>query len=115
MQPKPCSKTIQTAKDAKWKAGFLAVYAFLGKGDILLFRTRMSPFPFPAHWQRQNSPDNTAEIEAVEQDAGRHLTYIRTIARRNPGIKLQPYCWPDASFSLPVQYERQGITGPNSK
>ena len=59
------------------------------------------------HWQRQNSPDNTAEIEAVEHDAGRYLTYIRMIARRREGIELQPYAWPDSSFSLPHTYERK--------
>jgi len=60
------------------------------------------------HWQRQNSPENTIEIEAVEHDAGRHLTYIRMIACRRAGIQLQPYCWPDGSFSLPHAYERNG-------
>ena len=47
-----------------------------------------SPTPCPTagksgrHWQRKNSPENTVEIEAVEADAGRYLTYIRMIGRR---------------------------------
>lgn len=57
-----------------------------------------------SYWQRQIAPDNRAEIAAVETDAGRNLTYNRTIARRIPGAELQPYCWPDASFALPHNY-----------
>lgn len=57
------------------------------------------------HWQRQNTSDNTAEIDAVEADAGRYLTYIRMTARRNTGVELQSYCWPDGSFTLPHAYE----------
>jgi SAM-dependent methyltransferase len=63
-----------------------------------------------AHWQRVNTPENTAEIEAVERDAGRFLTYIRLVGRRNPGVELQPYCWPDARFTLPEAYEAREIT-----
>jgi cyclopropane fatty-acyl-phospholipid synthase-like methyltransferase len=61
------------------------------------------------HWQRTNTPDNIAEINVVEADAGRYLTYIRLTARRNEGIELQPYCWPDGSFTLPHQYEPHKI------
>jgi len=43
-------------------------------------------------------------------DAGRYLTYIRTIARRREGVKLEPYCWPDGSFALPHAYEPKEIT-----
>ena len=67
-----------------------------------------------AHWQRKNSPDNTAEINAVEQDAGRYLSYIRMVARRNPGIELVSYCWPDGSFSLPQAYEPHPIEDSGS-
>jgi cyclopropane fatty-acyl-phospholipid synthase-like methyltransferase len=61
------------------------------------------------HWQRKNSPENTVEINAVDEDAGRYLTYIRMTARRRAGVELQPYCWPDGSFSLPHAYERKEI------
>jgi cyclopropane fatty-acyl-phospholipid synthase-like methyltransferase len=62
-----------------------------------------------SHWQRQHAPDNTAEIEAIERDAGRFLTYIRQVARRRAGVDLQPYAWPDGSFTLPISYEAQKI------
>lgn len=64
------------------------------------------------YWQRQNSPDNTAEINAVELDTGRYLTYIRMVARRNVDVELQPYCWPDGSFSLPHAYEHKPLEQP---
>jgi hypothetical protein len=31
------------------------------------------------------------------------------IGRRNPGIELQPYCWPDGSFTLPHSYEPKEV------
>jgi SAM-dependent methyltransferase len=66
-----------------------------------------------AHWQRKHAPDNTVEIEAVERDAGQYLTYIRMIGRRNEAIELQPYCWPDGSFSLPHAFESKPLTASN--
>jgi len=68
-----------------------------------------------ADWQRQNSPDNTLEIEAVERDAGRHLSYVRTVARRREGIQLESYAWPDGSFALPHAYEEQAIGATHAK
>jgi cyclopropane fatty-acyl-phospholipid synthase-like methyltransferase len=62
-----------------------------------------------SHWQRAAWPDNTTEIAAVEADAGRYLTYIRAVARRREGVKLESYCWPDGSFSLPHAYEPKEI------
>jgi ubiquinone/menaquinone biosynthesis C-methylase UbiE len=53
-----------------------------------------------ADWQRQIAPDNTTEIATVETDAGRHLTYIRLVAGRRPGVKLEEYAWPDTLRAL---------------
>ena len=33
-----------------------------------------------ADWQKAVSPDNATEIDAVEADAGRLLTYVRAVA-----------------------------------
>jgi SAM-dependent methyltransferase len=63
-----------------------------------------------AHWQRTNTPDNVVEINVVEEDGGRYLTYIRMVGRRQAGIELQPYAWPDGSFSLPHTYEPKTIS-----
>jgi cyclopropane fatty-acyl-phospholipid synthase-like methyltransferase len=46
-------------------------------------------------WHRETAPFNTAEIEAIENDAGRHMGYIRLTARRKPGMELAEYAWPD--------------------
>jgi len=46
-------------------------------------------------WQRRKSPNNTAEIAAIEADAGRNITYTRLVARRRPGVALAEYAWPD--------------------
>jgi len=46
-------------------------------------------------WHNHIAPDNKAEIEAIENDAGRHICYIRATARRKAGAELAEYCWPD--------------------
>jgi SAM-dependent methyltransferase len=60
-------------------------------------------------WQRAVAPDNATEIKAVEADAGRYLGYIRLIARRRVGVKLEEYCWPDTMRSFPPQYTRKPL------
>ena len=42
-----------------------------------------------SQWQRSAWPDNTAEIAAVEADAGRFLGYVRLVGKRREGIKLE--------------------------
>jgi SAM-dependent methyltransferase len=55
-------------------------------------------------WQRAVSPDNGVEIEAVEADAGRHLGYVRVVARRRPGAT------PDEPIAtIPVEYTRHPL------
>ena len=56
-------------------------------------------------WHRIAWPDNTAEIEAVEMDAGRYLGYFRMVGRRRPGMPLAEYAWPDSLRSFPQQVE----------
>jgi cyclopropane fatty-acyl-phospholipid synthase-like methyltransferase len=51
-------------------------------------------------WHHRAAPYNKTEIQAVEEDAGRHLAYIRLVARRMPGVKLEEYAWPDALKSM---------------
>jgi hypothetical protein len=57
------------------------------------------------------SPDNSAEIGAVEADQGRYLGYIRLVARRRGDAKLEDYCWPDTMRSFPVQYTKKPLLG----
>jgi cyclopropane fatty-acyl-phospholipid synthase-like methyltransferase len=60
-----------------------------------------------SQWHRLAWPDNTAEIAALEEDAGRYLTYIRLVGRRNAGVALAEYAWPDGLRSMPTAYEKK--------
>lgn len=60
-------------------------------------------------WIKAVAPDNTAEIQALERDAGRTLGYVRCIGRRRGETRLEEYCWPDTLRSMPVQYERKTL------
>jgi cyclopropane fatty-acyl-phospholipid synthase-like methyltransferase len=62
-----------------------------------------------SHWQRAAWPHNTAEIAAVESDAGRHFGYVRVVARRRPDVKFEEYAWPDTLRSMPPQYEKKAM------
>ena len=48
-----------------------------------------------AKWQHHIAPNNKAEIEAIEADAGRHIGYIQLTARHKSGVELADYAWPD--------------------
>ena len=39
-------------------------------------------------WQRVICPDNTVELKAVEEDAGRYFGYLRLVARRRSGVHI---------------------------
>jgi SAM-dependent methyltransferase len=54
-------------------------------------------------WQREVSPDNSVEIEALEADAGRFLGYVRAIARRTELELEEPIA------SIPPHYERHPL------
>ena len=56
-------------------------------------------------WQLTAHPENLSEIETVTADGGRFLGSFRVIGRRNPGARLEPYCWPDTMKSFPPDYE----------
>ena len=55
-------------------------------------------------WIRTIAPDNSTEIETLEADRGRWLGYVRVIARRRPGVKLD-----DPAISIPPQYVKQPL------
>jgi SAM-dependent methyltransferase len=59
-------------------------------------------------WHRTLCPDNTAEIAAVEADAGRTLAYVRAVGRRSES-KLETYCSPDPLRSMPIAYEAKPL------
>lgn len=47
-------------------------------------------------WHKSEYPDNAVEIAALESDRGAYLGYTRTIARRDPSVKLS-----DPILSIP--------------
>lgn len=50
-------------------------------------------------WQQATCPDNQTEIDALTADRGRHLGYVRALARRRTDVKLD-----EPITSLPVTY-----------
>jgi hypothetical protein len=59
---------------------------------------------FWLQWQRTICPDNTTEIETVELDRGRHLGYVRTVARRRGDVKLD-----EPIVSVPTEYSKKPL------
>lgn len=54
-------------------------------------------------WQNVVCPENTAELQAIEADAGRHLGYVRVVARLREGVNLE-----EPISSVPTKY----VTAP---
>lgn len=50
-------------------------------------------------WHRVIAPDNAIEIQALEEDRGDWLGYVRMVGRRRPGIALA-----DSVVSIPAKY-----------
>jgi SAM-dependent methyltransferase len=61
-------------------------------------------------WHHAIAPDNATEIQAVEDDAGRSIGYVRAVGRRRAGVKLEDYCWPDTLRTVvPPEYVRKPL------
>ena len=60
-------------------------------------------------WHHAVAPDNAVEIKAIEADHGRYIGYVRVVGRRQGGVKLEEYCWPDTMRSLPAQYTKKPL------
>jgi cyclopropane fatty-acyl-phospholipid synthase-like methyltransferase len=78
--------------------------------DIAVADSMAEGWKLWSQWQRAAWPDNKAEIEMVEADAGRNLTYIRLVGKRREGVQLVDYCWPDTMRSMPQKYEKTALT-----
>lgn len=71
-----------------------------GLVEIVAADTMPDAWRLWSHWHRTAWPDNAVEIDAIEADAGRHLGYLRLVATRRAGMKLEEYVWPDTLRSL---------------
>ena len=67
--------------------------------DIQLADSMPEGWKFWLEWQKFIAPDNLAEIQALEADAGEYLGYIRCIAQRRQDAKLEPIL-----TSVPVEH-----------
>jgi hypothetical protein len=56
--------------------------------DVELADSMPEGWRFWLQWQDVVAPDNLVELRAVEDDAGKYLGYVRTVARRRQDAKL---------------------------
>lgn len=75
-----------------------------GIADVELADTMPDGWKFWLEWQNAVSPDNFPEIQALEKDAGNHMSYIRAIARRRNDAKLD-----EVIQSIPTTYSAQKL------
>lgn len=71
--------------------------------DVELADNLENGWKFWRDWLVSMAPDNTAEIRAVEADHGRHLGYVRAIARRRAAQIDEPIT------SIPAQYTKKTL------
>ena len=55
-------------------------------------------------WVAVIAPENAAETEALEEDAGRYLGYVRAVARRRGDVEL-----PEPVLSVPTRYKKRPL------
>lgn len=77
--------------------------------DVATADTMPDGWQWWLQWQKAVAPDNAAEIQAIEADAGRYLGYVRVVGRRRSAAKLEEYCWPDPLRSLPPQFTKKPL------
>jgi SAM-dependent methyltransferase len=74
--------------------------------DIELADTLPDGWRLWLDWHHAIAPDNAAEIQAIEADAGRYMGYIRVLGRRRADVRLEDSCWPDTLRTLiPPEYK----------
>ena len=55
-------------------------------------------------WHLAIAPDNALEIQALEEDKGRYLGYVRVVGRRNAGLELEA-----PTLSVPTEYVKKPL------
>jgi hypothetical protein len=60
-------------------------------------------------WHHAVAPGKATEIQAIEEDQGRLIGYVRVVGRRRGEAKLEEYCWPDTLRSFPPQYTKKPL------
>ncbi len=72
--------------------------------DIVLADSMPDGWKLWLEWLRAIAPENHLEIQSLEADAGRQLTYNRVVARRRAHIHLD-----DPIESIPSDYARKPL------
>jgi len=60
-------------------------------------------------WYNTAHPGGRVELEALREDEGQYLAYIRMVGRRRSDAKLEEYCWPDTMRSFPAEYSKKPL------
>jgi hypothetical protein len=72
--------------------------------DVTLADSMPEGWQYWLEWQRVVAPDNQVELRAIETDRGKHLGYVRAVARRRADAKLD-----EIIQSVPTQYAAQPL------
>ena len=75
--------------------------------DVELTDTMPEGWKLWLDWQQATCPDNQVEIDALTADHGRHLGYVRALARRRADVKLD-----EPIASLAVEYTAKPLLRP---
>ncbi|WP_182873452.1 SAM-dependent methyltransferase [Microbispora sp. H10670] len=75
-----------------------------GIASVDLADTMTDGWKYWLAWQQAIAPDNEAEINALNADRGRHLGYVRAVARRRSDTALD-----EPVSSVPVTYTKQPL------
>lgn len=75
-----------------------------GMVDVKLADSMIDGWKFWLRWHHAIAPDNTIEIDAIEQDAGRYLGYVRTIAQKRNGVTLE-----EPVITIPFDYTKKPV------
>jgi SAM-dependent methyltransferase len=72
--------------------------------DVEVADTMPDGWRYWLRWHQAVAPQNLVEIQAVEKDQGKYLGYVRVIARRRAGVRLD-----EPVTSVPTEYVKKPL------
>ena len=103
LRPEPSMRSMHSA--GWWRRH----WEWTGLVDIELADSMPDGWKLWHEWHRTVAPDNHREIQVLEADGGKHLTYNRVVARRRPDVALE-----EPISSIPASYTRQPLMRTDS-
>ncbi len=76
----------------------------MGIVDVVQADSMDDGWKFWLEWLKLVAPDNQLEIDALSEDAGKHMGYVRVVARRHAEVNLS-----EPVTSVPTQYRKQPL------